>query len=272
MLLPLLEKLGGQVEDVLRRNRGVSLLEKDLMKDTIKAFYETVEGLPVHVPVAEEPMIPVTPVALPAPVEIPAMEPVPAPPAGEEMERLTAVVPVAMVTPAHPEAGTIPVAAASSEDIFVFPAAAPVADHQFAAAPQAPVAEKVVETRTRHLHAAARFEEQATVAAKYAAPETISDKVTREGSSVRLADQLKTTPLADLKASIGINERFAFINELFGGDQQAYLHCIDQLNQCATFEAAQQLLREEPSNRYNWSGNAERVHQLEEFVKRRFHA
>ncbi|MFN8154779.1 MAG: hypothetical protein U0Y08_10850 [Bacteroidia bacterium] len=319
-LLPLLDKLGEQVENALITPDGISLLEKDRLKETLRRFYDAVDQIPV---VKNETATAAGSVQHSAPAAAPASFgsladsviatlhshstvvrdiPAPAPavseasvhsaatavkeadtsdavkvtmvdttisdeaPAGITPE-LPAEIPVVIAVQQEPVVVSIqpePVVVTAQPEPTVIPAA-PLA-------PKAPIEEKVVETRTKHLYAAAMYEEQSTVAAKYTAPETLGDKVTRESSTRRLSDQLKASPLADLKSSIGINERFAFINELFSGDQPAYLHSIEQINKMQTYQEAQSFLHEQLLKQYQWKPQSERFLQFDELVKRRFNA
>ncbi len=131
---------------------------------------------------------------------------------------------------------------------------------------------KTIEERIQMLRAAALFEEPATLANKYAASETIGDKMNRSRTEKSLAEKLQQQPLQDLKLSIGINERFSFINKLFGGDQQTYHQCIDQLNNLRLYSDADALLRKNYALRYHWEKDSESYQQFEELIKRRFNA
>jgi len=76
-------------------------------------------------------------------------------------------------------------------------------------------------------------------------------------------------PIADLRAAIGINDRFLFASELFGGEMQEYEIAIQQLNSAETrtsalayFGSLQQL--------YNWDNEHETVKRLHDLVERRY--
>jgi hypothetical protein len=139
-------------------------------------------------------------------------------------------------------------------------------------APRPAIEEKVIAARTQQIKAASLFEEQSTVASKYSAQETIGQKINRDQPVKTLSDTLQHTHLADLKLSIGINERFAFINELFAGDQQLYHQSIEHLNSMQVYEEARKLLHEELKQQLGWQTGSERFRQFDELVKRRFHA
>ena len=71
-------------------------------------------------------------------------------------------------------------------------------------------------------------------------PQILSDRFKKENTSVferfnttkedkSIGSQLQSTPLHDLKKSIGINDRFSFINELFSGNKEKYDTFIDAI-------------------------------------------
>jgi len=76
-------------------------------------------------------------------------------------------------------------------------------------------------------------------------------------------------PLADIRAAIGINEKFLFINELFSGSLQEYNQAIQSLNQARDEEDAMTAF-EDYAGRYKWNPRLPAVSKLKELVKRRF--
>ena len=114
------------------------------------------------------------------------------------------------------------------------------------------------------------FDETPSVASKFNSAETIYDKITKSQHDTSLADKLTMTPVEDLKKSIGINARFAFINELFSGDQYLFHESIDRINKSAAFEDARKVLYEELADKMNWNTSTKPFSDLEELVKRRF--
>lgn len=305
-LLSLLDKLSDQVEQTMQAPDGVSLLEKDRLKETLRQFYDAVDALPVVTKwkVAEnatdtsEKNVPEAPVTSESvvgsviatlreqslqtakSVDSKVADQVPAPVLNQEAvapatisgEVIVAVDPV--VEQDNPVKQEPILSEQPAMKVMEAPVIAKVEQPAIPvpAPSKSPVEDKVIETRARHLQAAALFEEQATVAAKYSAQETLGDKVTRETPTRRLSDQLKATPLADLKSSIGINERFAFINELFAGDQQSYFQSIEHINRVETYEDARRLIHDEWMQKFNWKPTSERFLQFDDLVKRRFNA
>ena len=74
--------------------------------------------------------------------------------------------------------------------------------------------------------------------------------------------------IADMSKVIGINDKFQFANELFGGNMQEYSIAVQQLNSVESLEAAMDYF----SNLqmlYKWDLENETVKRLLELVDRR---
>lgn len=134
------------------------------------------------------------------------------------------------------------------------------------------VAEKTIAPRLHEIRTVEMYEAQKTIAGNYTANETLGDKITKAHSTTSIGDRLQHQPLKDLKQSIGINERFAFINELFSGDQQQFFAAVDHLNNLVDFQAAEKYIAEVLAPRFQWELHNERSEELVELVKRRFSA
>ncbi|MBK9636438.1 MAG: hypothetical protein IPO63_00945 [Bacteroidetes bacterium] len=134
------------------------------------------------------------------------------------------------------------------------------------------IEEKTIEARIQEVKAATRYEEIRTIGSTYAPGESVSDKIHKTQTEKSVSDKIKTQPLVDLKLSIGINERFAFINELFQGDQQLYHQSIDKINSMHVYEEAQQMIHHELMQKLNWSENNSRLQEFDKLVKRRFNS
>lgn len=76
---------------------------------------------------------------------------------------------------------------------------------------------------------------------RFVPPKTLSDKLLNQEDN-SLATRLQKNKLTDIRAAIGINDKFTFVNELFGGNNEKYQHAIEQLNQANTLEEALQLI------------------------------
>ncbi len=81
-----------------------------------------------------------------------------------------------------------------------------------------------------------------------------------------LSDRLSSLPIRDLHKSMGLNERVFTINELFGGDQNAFNLTLDMLNSFSNFEQAKAYLSENIADQYNWASKRKRA-KAKSFVK-----
>lgn len=98
---------------------------------------------------------------------------------------------------------------------------------------------------------------------------SINDRIVSGKSDHTLADKIKLTPLRDIKAAIGINEKFQFINELFEGSGELYNEAIALLNNCSSAFAANQLFADY-QRRNNWDAENRAFLKFKEYVERRY--
>lgn len=133
--------------------------------------------------------------------------------------------------------------------------------------------EKVTVTATRKpVQTAGLFDEVTTVAESYSFKTTLHDKMSTGRTDRSVADNLQNKPLTDLKKSIGINEKFVFVKELFEGDHQLFNNSIEKLNSFSAYEQARRHLFEELAGQMNWNMESKAFHELSDLVKRRFNS
>jgi hypothetical protein len=75
-----------------------------------------------------------------------------------------------------------------------------------------------------------------------------------------------STPVSSLQKAIGINDKFRFIKELFGGDSDLYTETITKLDTIGSLVSAISYIE---SNFY-WDKNSESVKQLISLIRRRY--
>lgn len=115
-----------------------------------------------------------------------------------------------------------------------------------------------------------RFQDSHTVAAKFTDHPTVADKIAGHDGMKRISDSLKT-PIKDIKAAIGLNEKFQFINNLFHGDAQKYNAFIDELNSSPSSELAMNNIHK-ISDSNNWEAHASSAKSFMDIIERRFSA
>ena len=110
---------------------------------------------------------------------------------------------------------------------------------------------------------------ESRVADKFADHQTLAERMAEAGGK-RLSDNLKAS-VSDLKASIGINEKFQFIQSLFKGDSVRYQAVIEQINSCPSADDAKEIV-EQVSTENKWEAHASSARLFRELVNRRFSA
>ena len=110
-----------------------------------------------------------------------------------------------------------------------------------------------------------------TWADRFHAEESLGEKILKEHPARTLSDSLRERTLSDLHQSIGVNERFSFINGLFKGDQLKYFSAIDELNACTSVEAAMQFIQNDMRAAMAWKKDPPVLADFVDLVRRRFH-
>lgn len=67
-----------------------------------------------------------------------------------------------------------------------------------------------------------------------------------------LAAKLSESPVKDLNEKLGLNEKFHYINELFGGDVAKFKESIDFFNTAENFDNARRFMEKELVDEFNW--------------------
>ncbi len=99
--------------------------------------------------------------------------------------------------------------------------------------------------------------------------ETKASKKKSEEESV--GEKLFNKKITNLKASIGINEKFQFINELFEGNMKEYNVAVDQINNFSEYADAEKYIAD-LKDMYKWNENEENpiAKNFIDLVQRRF--
>ena len=97
--------------------------------------------------------------------------------------------------------------------------------------------------------------------------ETLAEKMM--GDDNTLAAKLQQAPVRDLKSAIGINDKFLFVNELFGGSMEKYNKSIDNLNDLKTLNGAMIYLNELKIE-LQWNSSNEAYQKLKTLVSHKF--
>lgn len=94
------------------------------------------------------------------------------------------------------------------------------------------------------------------------------DKISTEKQNITFADKI-TQPVQDLNSGIGINDKYLFINELFGGVIKDYNDFISSVDNAASRENALEFYEQKVAD-LNWDSKKDAAELLKSFIKRRF--
>lgn len=85
-----------------------------------------------------------------------------------------------------------------------------------------------------------------------------------------LAEKLTKTKIKDLRQGIALNQKFLFMNDLFGGEKEAYDAALDKLNSFDSIIEAKAFLTSEVENKYDWKEDSSSVQQFVTLLERKF--
>jgi hypothetical protein len=106
---------------------------------------------------------------------------------------------------------------------------------------------------------------KATQSAAPALAETLRSAAAPASLAERAGPKVET-----LREAISINQRFSFINELFGGENMDYHAAIQHLDSLPSADQARAYVTGDLSQRYDWSRKEEHVNKLLKLIERKF--
>jgi len=98
--------------------------------------------------------------------------------------------------------------------------------------------------------------------------ETIHNQYQEQTETV--ASKHETNQTMDFEASISINQRYMFVNDLFGNDVPEYEMAIAEIEGQESFDDAVELLVQSYSRKYDWDMNSDEVKELLKVIFKRF--
>jgi outer membrane biosynthesis protein TonB len=93
----------------------------------------------------------------------------------------------------------------------------------------------------------------------------VNEKIGGNNQPKDLASKLKSKPVTDIKAAIGLGDRFLFIKNLFNGNADEFNRCIDELNSKTSLDEAKQCLAD-----YNLDLDDKTVQYFLSIIERKF--
>ncbi|MFM9027058.1 MAG: hypothetical protein ACKOQ6_03580 [Bacteroidota bacterium] len=115
-----------------------------------------------------------------------------------------------------------------------------------------------------------KFEHSTSIAEQYKEPVTLAESVASKQSTARLAETIKHARINDLLSAIGINERFYYIQHLFGGNAGIYHITLEKLNKESNHKAALSYLETEVAPKFGWDMTSQAVINFKELIERKF--
>lgn len=95
--------------------------------------------------------------------------------------------------------------------------------------------------------------------------ESLGDLLGKQHPHTDVASRLRASTITDLQHSIGINDRFLLINELFGGNVALYEQTLARLNEFTSLDDAMIYIQEN----FDWNPNSEGTTFLVELLERK---
>jgi len=108
-----------------------------------------------------------------------------------------------------------------------------------------------------------------SVAEMYGTQTRTLNDLAENGEHLSVAERLQQHRITDLRAALGINDKFVFINDLFEGDSERYNASIETLNSFKNYEEAFVHLIQ-LQQRYGWDTESSVYHKLTDFIRRRY--
>ncbi len=99
--------------------------------------------------------------------------------------------------------------------------------------------------------------------------ESINEKIAQTKTDKSIGSKMQHNHITDLKAVIGINEKFLFIKELFNGNMQEYNKTVNKLNDCKSHKETNNHINT-LIKKYKWNNESEPVKRFNELLKRKF--
>ncbi|MFP4663231.1 MAG: hypothetical protein ACLFM1_02285 [Bacteroidales bacterium] len=93
----------------------------------------------------------------------------------------------------------------------------------------------------------------------------VNERIRGNNQTKDLASKLKSKPVTDIKAAIGLGDRFLFIKNLFKGNADEFNHCIEELNSKTSMAEAKECLA-----KYELDPENETVQYFLSIIQRKF--
>jgi hypothetical protein len=99
---------------------------------------------------------------------------------------------------------------------------------------------------------------------------TINERISQGKTKESLAQKHAKKKIEDIEKSIGLNQRFSFIKNLFDNDKDSYNDAVKKLNSCASFLEADDYIHNILIPTYKWDENTVHVIKFIDIIERRY--
>lgn len=99
---------------------------------------------------------------------------------------------------------------------------------------------------------------------------SINELISQGKTKESLAQKHAKKAIADIERSIGLNQRFSFIKNLFENNKEAYNEAVKKLNSCASFLEADDYIHNVLMPKYKWDENTVHVIKFIDIIERRY--
>lgn len=99
---------------------------------------------------------------------------------------------------------------------------------------------------------------------------TINEKFENESQSSSIVEVHETEKISEIQKSINVNQRYMFLNDLFGGESKEYEQALIKVENSASFDDSVELLVQNYSKKYEWDMNSDEVKELLKVIFKRF--
>lgn len=128
---------------------------------------------------------------------------------------------------------------------------------------EAVVNEVVIEEKTLSMEAPKLAEEPKKAL-------TLNEMISAQMNQNATPEPTKPSSVSDIKAIINLNDKLLFIKDLFNGYSLAYSEAIELINRFESFDAADDFLKRNYSEKNNWSARQATADKFYELLNRRF--
>ena len=101
-------------------------------------------------------------------------------------------------------------------------------------------------------------------------PLTLNDQIAKKEEKTILADLHKKKKIDNIKSNLSINQKFMFVNQLFGGNSDDFNKVIDFLDNCSSQAEAMDFINKNYLKKNNWKKDSIEVKEFIEVIAKKY--